>query len=106
MKTTPDASPKSVLSTEIFSECSDSEPEEGDSTQSYAEKVTTKTPLKRMPALRPFKFRKLDTPPRFDSPTSSPIPLPSTSGEFVISSDEELENSMVKLEEEIAEKYK
>ena len=77
-----------------------SQSEEEESTGTYAAKVTTKTV---------FKFRKLGKHdkqvPKQVSPSSSPINLPSPSASastIVISSDEELERSMIALEQQIS----
>ena len=73
----------------------DIETDDGDSTTSYAAKIS------REPMRKPFKFRslsELNKPSKY-SPTS-PIPLPSTE-EFTISSDEELENSMLLMDQNV-----
>ena len=74
----------------------DTDTDDGDSTTSYAAKIS------REPMRKPFKFRslsELNKPSKY-SPTSSPIPLPSTE-EFTISSDEELENSMLLMDQNV-----
>ena len=102
---TPTNSPTSSNSGEEFPEdtspIEDSEPEEGESTKSFADKLCQKLPVH--PSVKPFKFQKFlpqNTPK--SSPSSSPIPLPSPDPILIISSDEELENSMVKLEEAVS----
>ena len=53
--------------------------------------------------LRPFKFRKImKNEPENSSPTSSPIMLPSPDPVLTISSDEELEHSMIEEEKRIS----
>ena len=91
----------STVKKNLFKEDSSpiSESDEDDSTASYVSKVTTK---------KVFKFRDISkvgstSTKKNDSPTSSPILLPSpTASTIIISSDEELENSMIALEERIS----
>ena len=72
--------------TSPISESSD----EGDSTLSYAKKITTKK----------FTFRKFQhKKAKIDSPTSSPLHWPEP---VVISSDEELEKSMIEEERKVS----
>ena len=92
VKTTPNTSPKSDFSDTTTAIITDSEDEEGDSTATYAAKISKEQ------TRRPFKFRDLSelNAKKNYSPTSSPIPLPSPEV-YTISSDEELENSMIEL---------
>ena len=103
---TPDMSPASSTSTEIFPEdvstVSNSETDKGKSTTSLANKLSSSVPeLKCTPS---FKFRKFlkEKQDNRESPSSSPIPLPSPDPILIISSDEELEKSMVEFEEKIS----
>lgn len=75
---------------------SESDDENGDSALTYAAKISFE------PTKRPFKFRSLAelNKKEIDSPTSSPIPWPSPEV-FNISSDEELEQSMIEIEKEV-----
>ena len=72
-----------------------SDSDEGDSTLSYASKVTNKKP-------KVFKFRKFS--PRKKDENNSPGSLPSlpSGSPIVISSDEELERSIIELERSIS----
>ena len=72
---------------------------EGESTTALAERVTNEPKQKR------FKFRSLEELNKVPDygPSSSPIPLPSPE-KFNISSDEELEKSMILFEQQISEK--
>ena len=73
-----------------------SDTDEEDSTARYAAKVTTQSP---------FKFRKFtkNCNKSTSDVNSSPIQLPSPNAStIIISSDEELENSMLALEEQIS----
>ena len=81
---------------------SDSEPEDGDTTISYANKICGIAPTP--PAVKPFKFRSFlkDDNKENVSPSSSPIPLPSPDPILIISSDEELENSMLMMDDKIS----
>ena len=98
----PDSSPAPSQCTvdSETTEIIESDQDEGDTTKSFADKIgkvaTTARPDRRMP----FKFRKFldEDIKEAPSPSSSPIPLPSPEV-FEISSDEELEKSMVMLEE-------
>ena len=80
-----------------FSETDD---EEGDTTLSYAKKITTKRPTKILP---PSK-RKLplakhsDLKKVYTFKKCKCVPKPSLEEEIIISSDEELEKSMVEME--------
>ena len=83
---------KSKLFPEDTSPVSDSDFEDGDSTLTYAAKVMTKKPKK-------FRFRKI-VPKQEKSPSSSPLKWPPSP--IVISTDKELENSMVELEKQVS----
>ena len=91
-----------VLSQVISDSISDTESEEEDTTKTLANKMGKVAPPKA--STRAFKFRSFTTPEKkkIDSPSSSPIPLPSPDDVMEISSDEELEKSMVKLKEVIS----
>ena len=90
-----------------MSPISESEPEDGDTTELYARKVTTK-PVPQKPSMQQFKFKKFpisETNKDENSPKSSPVLLatPRSSPDvYIISSDEELEKSMVQLDETIS----
>ena len=95
MKDSPEKA-KKTLFPEDDSPISDSD--ENESTATYAKKVTTK---------RKFKFRNFSPTPKPStsntSPSSSPILLPSPNvSTIIISSDEELETSMIALEQQIS----
>ena len=75
------------------SDVSDSASEDGDSTMTYSKKVTTQRPRK-------FKFRKfLKKQDEMATPKSSPDVLPDLEvNPIIISSDEELERSMLSID--------
>ena len=98
IKATPDNSPVSSNSTEIFPEDTSFIEESEDESTLMGNKMS---PTNNFPA--PFKFREFNKKKDDNvSPTSSPIPLPSPDPILIISSDEELEMSMVNLEERIS----
>ena len=102
--TTPEKSPSSSNSTEIFLEdnSSISESDHDDETPTTWKKMKTLHQSPR-PPLQPFKFRKImKNEPANSSPTSSPIMLPSPDPILIISSDEELEHSMIEEEKRIS----
>ena len=99
--TTPERSPTySDTSMSIFSQETillESDSDEGDSTVSLADKMG------KQRKYTPFKFKSLEELNKIRSkysPTSSPIPLPSPQ-KCEISSDEDLENYMIELEESV-----
>ena len=99
--TTPNASPKSDTSTELFPEdtqpIEESDESESDTTESYVAKLQNVPQLKRKSAFIFKNFEGLK--PKMESPTSSPIEIPSQDPTLVISSDEELEDSMLQIAE-------
>ena len=70
-----------------------SESDEDDSTLEYASKVTTKRQ-------KCFKFRKF--PSKSSESSQGSLPSLQTSSPIIISSDEELEKSMIELENKIS----
>ena len=99
-------SPASSTLTEIFPEdissVSDSENDDGDTTTSLANKMCGIVP--RRSAVQKFKFHNFQTEKKEEneSPSSSPIILPSPDPVLIISSDEELEQSMIAIEEKVS----
>ena len=84
---------------EDTSPLSESDFEDGDSTFTYAAKVTTKKHRK-------FTFRNFPVKTTDDkketSPSSSPLNWPTPPSPIIISSDEDLECSMVELERQVS----
>ena len=90
----PESASTSQSSKELFPEdkSSVSDSSEGDSTLEYASNVTTKR--------KKFVFKNFNKKvKKQESPSSSPIHWPE---EIIISSDEELEKSMVEMEKKIS----
>ena len=108
VKTTPNASPTSTTSEDKFLHdlpiISESEPEEGESTKSIADKLgTDETETTTPNKATTFKYRDLtQINQEVVSPNSSPIPQQCSQDTYIISSDEELEKSMIEFEEKIA----
>ena len=96
--TTPDASPDTLFDYSWDNEeICESDPEEGHSTMTLAAQIS------KEPRKDKFKFRSLkELNKKASSPSSSPLPWPSDDT-LVISSDEELEVSMVLLEQKVSQ---
>ena len=100
---TPDASDVSTSSEDTFPEDLSfiESSDEGESSRSLADKMAHVQ--KKNEFVKPFKFRNFQEKKQklSPSPSSSPISLPSPEI-FIISSDEELEKSMVEMEAKIS----
>ena len=83
----------STIFSEDNSPISESESSEDNSTLTYAARVTTK---------RKFKFRNFQDTKKRSGPSPTSSPLHGWPEEIIISSDEDLETSMVEIEKQVS----